>query len=403
MDVVPEGGMKRELRRWRVKSWVMASGLVLASLPSAMLLASCSSDAPAGSQAAAGSPSGMPVPAPGPSTSDSTMTAIGATPSNPTPPSTVDAQASGEAIGGGSGAMPMPTNSPGATPETPLGDAGVGIIGDEGMSGDSADGAAGSGGAAPGEVAVGPCTRELLGEVTDLYFVALAAHDPGMLPLADNVKFTENGATRELGAGLWEGAGTLVYKHSALDTASCSSVSESVVPEGDIDLPVGLRLQLSGQQITEIESIVARPGDYTALGSPFRSDTSGIMQGPSVGWEESVPADDRTPRAEIEAWYDKYYNTFPAGGCNIADDCRRRENGGGNFDCSFGLQCSMGGGGGFPLTIEPRDLVIVDDERGIGVGFTMWDGHTDFHMTKWYGGEIHAVHAILSKADNPGW
>ena len=53
------------------------------------------------------------------------------------------------------------------------------------------------------------CTRELLKTTVDLYFKALAARDPAMLPLAETVKFTENGETLELGEG-WASAGAVI-------------------------------------------------------------------------------------------------------------------------------------------------------------------------------------------------
>ncbi|HKO89801.1 MAG TPA: hypothetical protein VJU61_01540, partial [Polyangiaceae bacterium] len=52
--------------------------------------------------------------------------------------------------------------------------------------------------------------------------------------------------------------------------------------------------------------------------------------------------------------------------------------------------------------LRPR-LFVIDVERGIGVGFVMFMGHTDFHMIKMHGGQIYAVHAILAAAMSPGW
>ena len=251
----------------------------------------------------------------------------------------------------------------------------------------------------------GGCTRELLSSMVDAYFAALAAHDPSMLPTTESVKFTENGQVVELGQGLWTTAGPLVYQHSALDTELCMSVSESVVPDGNTDLPVGLRLKVEGQAISEIETIVVHPGDYTVFGSPFRSNTRDIAASANrVHWEEPVPEAERNTREEIDAWVTNYFVSFNRGGCNFTDDCERRENGGGNFHCSAAVTCSEGGGGG-GLGFGALDsrLVIVDVERGIGVGFTMFMGHTDFHMIKMYGGQVHAVHAILSAAQSPGW
>ncbi|HTU62842.1 MAG TPA: hypothetical protein VMF89_30490, partial [Polyangiales bacterium] len=86
-----------------------------------------------------------------------------------------------------------------------------------GRGGTSAS-SAGSAGSA-GTVAADGCTRALLQSQIDAYFTALAAHDPSSLPLADNVKFTENGEQQELGKeGLWSTAGAVQHVHSALDT-----------------------------------------------------------------------------------------------------------------------------------------------------------------------------------------
>lgn len=121
-----------------------------------------------------------------------------------------------------------------------------------------------------------PCTREILSRSVDAYFAALAARDPAMLPLAEDARHTENGLVIEPGEGLWRDAGSVVYAHSALDTAHCSSASEAVVPEGGANLPVALRLKLVDAPITEVETIVARPGDYVAFGTAFESDPDAI-------------------------------------------------------------------------------------------------------------------------------
>jgi hypothetical protein len=281
---------------------------------------------------------------------------------------------------------------------------GASIGANDGTSGQSGDVAgSASGGTTAGSS--GGCTRELLGSMVDTYFTALAAHDPSMLPTAADVKFTENGEVLALGAGLWANAGPLVYAHSALDTELCMTVSEAVVPDGGNDIPVGLRLKLEGEAITEIETIVARPGAYV-----IASDPDAIIASASLQWEESVPADQRATRGEIAQWLTTYFEDFPRGGCKLADDCLRLENGGGDFNCSLGASCpgegSGGGGdlfGGFGIEVDPARLIVVDTETGIGVGFTMFSGNTDFHMIKMAAGEVKAVHTILARAESSGW
>jgi hypothetical protein len=295
------------------------------------------------------------------------------------------------------GSTPVSTGAGAAATAMPTTTAGAGTAA-AGGAGASAQPAAGSGSAPQGS-----CTRELLQASVDAYYTALAAHDPAMLPAADKPKFTENGMQLELGEGLWKTAGMLKYKHTALDTENCSSVSESVVPDGSMDVPVGLRLKLEQAKITEIETIVVRPGDYKVFGSSFPSNTDAIAASRDrVKWEDVVPEDKRASRAEMKEWLDRYFRLFPRAGCNFADDCQRLENGGGSFECSAALSCDMAAMPSERGTLIPRTFVI-DAERGIGVGFTLFMGNTDFHMIKMYGAEIHAVHAILGAASSSGW
>jgi hypothetical protein len=203
--------------------------------------------------------------------------------------------------------------------------------------------------------------------------------------------------------GLWAKAGMLKYKHSALDVSACTSVSESVVPEGTTDLPVGLRLKLVSGKIAESELIVVRAGDYTVFGSAFPSNTNAIATSKDkVMWEQIVPMAERNTHEEISGWLERYFKTFPRGGCALADNCQRLENGGGSFECNAALSCEMSASLSGAGALKPR-LLIADVETGIGVGFTMFMGHTDFHMIKMRGGKIYAVHAILSAATSSGW
>jgi hypothetical protein len=255
---------------------------------------------------------------------------------------------------------------------------------------------AGAGGTGPSTGA--GCTRELLKATIDSYFKALAAHDPSLLPLAETLKFTENGkASKPADAPLWKTAGTLKYAHSALDTETCTSASQAVVPDGTTDIPVAVRLKLVDQKLTEIETIAARAGDYTGV----TSNTAALAASKdTIKWEEPVASDMRNTRAELTGWMTKYFKQFPQGVCNTTSTCKRMENGGGNFVCNQGASCAASSSS---TMLNPR-LVIADVETGLGVGFTLFTGgHPDMHMFKMYGGQVYAVSAILSKGDSTGW
>jgi hypothetical protein len=258
-------------------------------------------------------------------------------------------------------------------------------------------GVSGNGGGGSGNTA---CTRELLSNTTDAYFTALAAHNPSSLPLAGNVKFTEDGATVAIGtAGLWQTAGALVYKHTALDTMECQSATQAVVPDGNMDIPFALRLKLVGGQITEVETIAVRPGDYSLA----TSNTAALAaSGNTVNWDDPVAAAQRATREELVGWMNKYFRMFPAGVCNTTSACRRIENGGGNFMCSAGGSCSPNQPGPNDDELVPR-LILADVETGLGVGFTMFQGNTDMHIFKMFGDQVHGVSAVLGQAGSPGW
>lgn len=330
----------------------------------------------------------------------------------------MNAGAGGASTAGGQGGTNAGTSGTGGA----AGSAGAGTAGSMSVAGGGGvsagtGGAAGRGsGGAPGGASnngggpdvggapnTGGCTRELLKSTTDDYFTALAAHDPSSLPLADTVKFTENGKAGELGAaGLWKTAGALKYKHSAYDTTECQTASEAVVPDGNTDIPLGLRLKVVAQKLTEIEMIAVRQGDYSVA-----SDTAALAaSATSVKWEDTVPDAQRNTRDELTGWMNKYYRMFPNGVCNTTSSCKRIENGGGNFGCSAGAMCSAGEPGPSDNALTPR-LILADTETGVGVGFTLFKtggmSYTDVHMFKMYGDQVYGVSAVLAKATSSGW
>ena len=268
----------------------------------------------------------------------------------------------------------------------------------------SSSGGMNTSGGGTGGVTSDECTRELLTTRLDEYLAALATGDPASLPLAADVKFTENAQESEIGtSGLWTNAGAVKYSQSALDTELCMVAAHAVIPEGDTDLPVAIRIKLDGGQMSEIETIVVRPGDYTASFAVPSNPDAIIAIADEVGWHDSVPEGQRNSREELIAWIDKYFRLFPSGVCNVTGDCTRLENGGGNFSCSAGASCSAQDPGPNDANLNPR-LIIADVERGMAAGLTILSGHLDMHMVKMYGGNVYAVQAILGDTGGQsGW
>lgn len=314
--------------------------------------------------------------------------------------------AGGTVGGGASGGGAMSPGGGGVANTAGASNTSGGSSNNAGTSGGGSSGApvaTGGGGASGGSPSSGgACTRDFLKTTLTAYFTALAAHSASSLPIADSVKVTENGKTIMVGQdGLWKTAGMVKYYKSALDTEGCNTASEAVVPEGDVDLPVALRLKFVAQKITEIETIAVRAGDYKVSGSNFPSKPDAIvMSDTSVKWEAPVPEAMRNTPQEMNAWMSKYFKAFPAGVCNADSSCKRLENGNSPGGCDLGASCQAGDPTG---NVIKSHIIFSDAETGIGVGFDLFMGNTDMHMFKMYGGKVYAVHAILGAATTTGW
>lgn len=250
------------------------------------------------------------------------------------------------------------------------------------------------------------CTREGLRALVDDYFDALAAHDATLLPLASEVKFTENAEQIELGEGLWRKAGPVRFKRSALDTERCGMHTQAVLDEDGVPVIFSVRLQLVDDQIAEIETYIAREGDYFFFSSEglVESDNAGVSE---VQWEALVPEDQRNTRDELNKIADLYFDSFGPEGyvAPMFRDCYRWENGvqttfGG--DCSFGLppegQATTG-------NITNRRYPIADVEAGIAIGYVFFGGALDIHMFKIIDSEIRLIQAVVTASGHTssGW
>src|SRR5262245_12433086 len=152
------------------------------------------------------------------------------------------------------------------------------------------------------------CDRVCLKGLVDGYFDALAARDPRKLPLAAEVKFTENGRVLDLGEGFWKTAGKPVrYRDYLLDPESGGAAALTALSEYTGTAQVFVRLKVVDRRISEIETIVARVGDqrwFAPEHMPILSDT----------FARPVPATERHTRAELVAAADAYFTAVQTEG-----------------------------------------------------------------------------------------
>ena len=278
------------------------------------------------------------------------------------------------------------------------------------------------------------CSREALKGLVDRYFAALAAHDPTGLPLASNVRSTENGVERAVGKGLWQTAAKALLRRVLLDTRQCGAHASAVLEEpftsatvgpagpfsGQKPLPAegtvrpilfGVRLRVEGGRISEIESIIARERE-------FAFDAGGSLATKDQDWESLLPPEERSSRMAMVAAADDYFGMFaatPEVRTPFASPCDRWENG--MFATGGGTALPGEDGKAAPMKAHdcsPKGLVIsnhgprrflVDVEAGLVVAFVHFAGSLpDFHVFRMRNGKVERINAVVGPlAPSMGW
>lgn len=251
-----------------------------------------------------------------------------------------------------------------------------------------------------------PCDRACLAGVVDNYFKAMANRCPCGVPLARDVKYTENGQLVTPGEGIWKtftGRGT--YRVYLADPESGEAgYYGDIVEFGRLKGIIALRLKVNGHQISEVEAIVARQelrpkgglGDNTAgVMTPIlidEPDPSGFIS-PDVALLEPLAKDQRTSRGEMIEATKRYFEGFAqknAAMIPFASECSISENGiattnnpnGPAIDAAhpefhvFGGSCADEINQGFFATLEkPRDSfpLVIDEEQGLVLNLALYD------------------------------
>jgi hypothetical protein len=232
----------------------------------------------------------------------------------------------------------------------------------------------------PGATAA--CDRVCLEGFVNQYLDALAAHNPFGLPLAPQIKFSENDQLLEFGDGVWNvvtGIGN--YKLYAADPQSGQVAFFGTLRENDTPVAFALRLKIENRRIREIESLVARDGGagaaVEALGTP------------DPQFREAVSAAARLSRQELISAADSYWDSVEQGNANnvpFDNGCNRIQNGNQTtnnpeFSITPGWSWNPLALGckdqintkffNFIQAVYPRRYLVVDEERQLVFGFFM--------------------------------
>jgi hypothetical protein len=242
----------------------------------------------------------------------------------------------------------------------------------------------------------GACDRACLEGFVDRYLDALALHDPHAVPLAANVRSTENGQRLAIGDGVWRSMKAKGhYRLFVADPEAGQIAFMGTIEEQDRDPTKGvgaliaLRLKIVRNEISEIEQLIVRNPDAAK-----RVEGLGM---PNPLYTQTIPDKDRMSRADLISTADKYFTGMQQndgkGDYPFADDCNRIENGSQstnrptpagetrpdpktatNYSSQWScLEQFRSGLLHFVTRIRDRRYVAVDRERGIVFALAFFD------------------------------
>lgn len=171
------------------------------------------------------------------------------------------------------------------------------------------------------------CDNACLKGFMDGYIDALSHRDAGKLPVAKDVKYTENGRVLDLGQGFWLTAGApLRYRDYIYDAAAGSVAVFTAMKEYDATAEMFVRLKVANRELKEIETFVVRAGDQRWFAPQNLDNLSDLFA-------QTVPAAERHTREQLVAAANAYFDAVQTEGtpqfkqAPFAPGMKRFENG----------------------------------------------------------------------------
>ncbi|MGA8870638.1 MAG: hypothetical protein WA434_18530 [Candidatus Acidiferrales bacterium] len=229
------------------------------------------------------------------------------------------------------------------------------------------------------------CDYACLTSFLDQYLAALVAHDPGRLPVAAHVKFTENTIPLKLGDALWgtiSGMGT--YKVYFADPRAGEVGCECTIQENGTPAILVVRLKVVHRKITEVETVARRGADPATALEKFGH--------PNPVFVTPLTPAERVSRADMLKIANEYFegivhlsgDMVPFDDkCNrILDGIQDTNNpsynegwGHGSFNpAAMGCRENMNTKiWAYIHSVNPRRFMVVDEKMGIVFGFFMFN------------------------------
>lgn len=221
--------------------------------------------------------------------------------------------------------------------------------------------------------------------IADTYRRAVGARDASRLPLARSVRYTENGQSIPLTAGVWATATAAPPPYlDIVDPVDGQAVLLGVVPEGAERFQYSTRIRVVHGEVTEIETLIV------TRRSPFSIHGLENLSVPPAEINRVVPPDRRVPRERLAEIAHLYFDGVQSDDGSIipaAADCTRRENGTQTVPLDEAVRTTLREEWGLPdhgdlgvadhvstgmfryiSAIDNRRIVAIDEARQIVVG-----------------------------------
>jgi hypothetical protein len=238
------------------------------------------------------------------------------------------------------------------------------------------------------------CDRHCLEGFADRYLASMLTHDPSKLPMAADVKYTENQDRVSIGGGIWRDAESLShYKIYVADPERGQIGFVGAVRASTRWTMIALRLRIVAGRIVEVEAVL--PGRVANAGAFGFGDAAARLTTPRGAFSQALEPSERRDRSVLIGAADLHYEGVERGNGDIvpfSDNCIKIENGlqlikNPNFNypamSPAGRKlpnfAAMGCRDQFNThiwdtdTITDRRYPIVDRERGLVMTFVMYN------------------------------
>lgn len=222
--------------------------------------------------------------------------------------------------------------------------------------------------ALPAKAQSANCDAQCLEDIAREYRAAYRAHDTGLAPFADQVRYTENNVEMPFPDGTWDTVSAEPGPPVILSDPQTGNVAIfTTIMQDEIPGFLGVRFHVNAdRKIDEVEHILSTKRSLSSPPTPI-GEVEGYRPDPLMS--QTTPPAERLSREELAAHANGYFDTLQLNDGEIRGTCflpeaTRRENGMLFDDIKGGFES----GRYFFNNRVRREIVMVDEARQVAIG-----------------------------------